>query len=81
MLGHMSDETIKVFIGTNERGARLKNAIRKVAEERRMGNMSRLLISDFCEKYGYDFRTGKHVALPTGSPQTCDSKTKCKPKS
>jgi len=53
----MADSTIKVYVGAGRRGARLKAAFKTVALEKH-SNMSELIISDFCQKYGYDFATG-----------------------
>jgi len=59
----MGETSIKIFIGTDAAGKRLKKAAKQIADEKYLGSMSRMFVLDFCEKYGYDRETGK----PTGN--------------
>lgn len=52
---------IKVFMGSGEAGRKLKAALRAAADEKYFGSMSRLVVYDFCEKYGFNPRTGEPV--------------------
>jgi len=66
------ESSIKLFLGMGRRGERLKAAIRQKANENFFGNMSRLLILDFCEKYGYDLHTGLFKKVSTGAPKSVE---------
>lgn len=64
----MSESSIKIFIGTDAVGKRIKAAIKKVAEEKYFGSMSRMFVLDFCEKYGYDRKTGRPKGQQNNGP-------------